>query len=237
MRHIRNTICSLFVIVVFANTSYATPLLETWDAGVGTWAISNVLGGAAYGSLSWAPTLAGRDGVLLITGGAATNQPVEDIVFTASGLAGNANYSLGQEIVFDFYAAQAPVAVNVYFLHDVGGQEYAWFLDVTPSVNVGGWASISAPISFDTGSGWFNVDDGRITANEFYQDIIDIDQIGISIRYATGQGGQIYGLDNFDVIPEPGTYAVLGAALLSLALCFRSRLTVALADIKLAAQR
>lgn len=221
---------SITLIVFFCVCSLvqASSLIETWDSDIGNWAIKDVEGGTAYGSLSWVPNLGGREGVLQITGGPATYIPREDIIYLSGGLADSADYSLGQTIEFDFYASVLPAQLDVYFLHDKGGEDYAWYYTITPSI---GWTHFSIPFGGPS-AGWYNVNDGRMTANEFWDDIIDIDEIGIKIWYDQNLGGQIYGLDNFDVIPEPETWAMLGIAFASVAFSFRKRLSEQLALVK-----
>lgn len=217
----------LILQAVFACSSgHASPNVETWDSDTAGWLIKDYSGGAAYGSLSWAATLPLNEqpGVLQVTGGAPADPTPRDIIYTTGGgLAGNINYATSLfTIMFDFYAAAVPVKLDAYLL----GSGYKWFFDLTPSLSAG-WNSLSAPI----GGTWYNIDDGRSGA-DFVADIADVDEIGIMITYNLNQGGQVYGLDNFDVIPEPETWAFLGIAFLSIGYSFRDRLEKALAVIK-----
>lgn len=229
---------ALLLSVAFAG---ASAYLDTWDATTENWQIKDIGGGASYGSLDWVATLGSHSGVLRATGGAADTDPREDIIYvthvdSGSGLGGDLSAGdLGA--TFDFYSDGAlPQKLDVFILSGEGGNNFAWYLDVTPSLSTG-WASINAAITH--GAGWYNIDDGRTTEAQFNADLVDIDQIGVLLYYRDNEGAQIYGLDNFDVdtfvpdaIPEPETWAFLGIAFLSIGYSFRHRLDKALDGLK-----
>jgi len=217
----------ILLFTIMTGFAYASPNIETWDADTSGWLITDIEGGTAYGTLDWVSSLGGRSGVLRDTGGASTIAVREDLIYTTSGLAGNVDYSGGGlTITFDFYAdLYLPQQLDIYILSNSGGNNYAWFMDVTPVTL--GWTSISAPIYF--GAGWYN--ELRRTSSDFSSDLTDIDAIGVRLWYADSQGGQIYGLDNFDVVPEPETWAFLGIAFLSIGYSFREKIDKAMADL------
>lgn len=217
----------ILLFTLICGSVYASPNIETWDSTTSGWLIRDIEGGAAYGTLDWVSSLGGQSGVLRDTGGAATTVAREDLIYTTSGLAGNVDYSGGGlTINFDFYSdSYLPQQLDVYILSNSGVNNYAWFLDVTP-VSLG-WTSISASISF--GDGWYN-ELGR-TSSDFSADLADVDEIGVRLWYANDAGGQIYGLDNFDVVPEPETWAFLGIAFLSIGYSFREKIDKTMADL------
>jgi hypothetical protein len=224
MRIFRTILACLILSAGLCLNVHASPNIETWDANTSGWQIRDFFGGTEYGSLDWVSSLGGNSGVLRDTGGPGDVNRL-DIIYTADpSLA--ADWSLGGfSVVFDFYSqSDVPAELDIYIQSSSG---YAWFLDVTPQLTAGTWSEVSGSLSF--GAGWFNIEDGRTTSSQFLADVADMNEIGIMITYADGVGGQVYALDNFDVIPEPETWAFLGIAFLSIGFSFRDRLDRALA--------
>lgn len=224
---IRSVIAIAFYLLISQCYLLGGINLETWDGpGTSNWTIEGYDGSPLYGTLSWVPSLGGQSGVLQNEGGGQTTEIREDIIYTTTGLAGGMDYSSGGlSVQFDFYADQLPQKLDIYILSGAG-VDYEWFLNVTPTTT--GWTSILMPLSF--GQGWYT-ENGRTTASNFSADLAIVDRIGVRIWYANNDGGQIYGLDNFDVIPEPETWAFLGIAFLSVGYSFRERLDKAMAAL------
>ncbi len=229
---VRKLLLSFLCAVSIAGSAAASANIETWDTDTSGWLIRDFFGGTEYGSLDWVSTLGGYSGVLRDTGGASDNNRIDYIYTQGPGLAGNMDYTIGGlSVVFDFYNQSAvPAQLDIYLMSDLGGNEYEWHLDVTSQVTASGWSQISGRLDFS--DGWYNIDDGRTTAAQFSADLADVDEIGIMITYLDGVGGQIYALDNFDVIPEPETWAFLGIAFLSIGYSFRDRLDKSIAMAK-----
>ena len=223
MRIFKTIISCLVISACLSVTTNASINIETWDSNTSGWQIRDFFGGTEYGTLGWVSSLGGYTGVLRDTGGAVDVNRL-DIIYTSDpSLA--ADWSLGGfSVVFDFYSqSDIPAYLDIYIQSSSG---YAWFLDVTSQLTAGTWSEVSGSLSF--GAGWYNIEDGRTTSAQFLADVADMNEIGIMITYL-GSGGEVYALDNFDVIPEPTTWAFLGIAFLSVGFSFRDRLDKALA--------
>ena len=223
----KKLLLTFFVFVVVSINAFSAVYVETWDSSTMGWKIKDLDGGTVYGGLSWAGTLGTHSGALKIDGGIAEGSWREDIIYadsTGSGanLSGNKSYAVSDYIVFDFYsyANNAPVEINAYFYSSTGDR--AWFNKLT-APTVSGWTHYEVQFGMGYGTGWY-LYPGSGTASEYYSDLSDVDEIGISIRYLLSTGGQIYGLDNFSVVPEPSEWVILVFTLLSLCYTFRERL-------------
>lgn len=197
----------------------AAPYVETWDASTANWKILSVDRGGAFGGLSWEATYGGYPGVLRVSAGAPA-QPKEDIIFADSTSSGGnlapKNYGAGFYVDFDFYSQTVvPQHLDVYFL-GTGG--IAWYLDVLSQVSAGTWSHVRAYMG---GAGWYN--ESAAPDSQFAGDLSNVTEIGVRIHYQDGVA-QNYGLDNFSVTPEPGTWSILGTVALGLVYSFRDRL-------------
>ncbi len=230
MRATKTVIAALVLAAVFSlgSTGARGAILaeDTWTgAGLDDWTSLNVdRDGPGDGTLS------NPGGWLMISntvGGGLT----EDYIFENNNLVGNyLNFGVSGtsvfSIVFNFFVSnQVPDQVSLYFMSPQSGTDWFWYYKFTPVL---GWNSLYANLDLTAfNSGWRNEQVGRDTFTEFQNDLSDVDEIGILLLYHPN-ASQIYGLDNFQLsdlaIPEPGTYAMLGCALLSLAVPFRRRL-------------
>jgi hypothetical protein len=134
-------------------------------------------------------------------------------------------------VTFDFWAnadksdpeqVHEPAALEFYFLSGSTYWRYVIHDDVTPYTFVeDGMTPLSVALS--EGS-MYSTGGSETWANS----IQNVEEIGIIISYQSW-GGQEYGIDNFELHnPEPGTYAVLAFALVSLGVTFRGKLRTGL---------
>lgn len=141
-------------------------------------------------------------------------------------------------VTFDFYSPlQAgpgvayPSSLELYFW--TGSGNYDWRYTFTVTGLSQGWNSLL--VFLDYGAGWYAPISPMYGETEFFQALQNVTEIGIVLGYHTGFAGQEYGLDNFQlgyVIPEPGTYAALAAAFMSLGIAFRGKLREVLGNVK-----
>jgi hypothetical protein len=233
-------------LLVAATSGFAVPIVtETWtDAGTAGWESDPdpTLGGAGYGTLA-NPGGAGTVGSLGITGGDGAPGPLDYINLAGAPFAGN-YATLGatgvRGIHFDFYVASAtvPSALQLYFV-GLGGD--IWFYNLTAQLATG-WNTIGANFNASSPSdmfgSWVQYPEFLPNDGAWTSDITSVSRIGLELRYLSGVGGQIYGVDNFTLddqpflVPEPETYVVLGIALLSMAFVFRKRITDSLAEAR-----
>jgi hypothetical protein len=129
-------------------------------------------------------------------------------------------------ITFDFYSDandgdDYPANLYFYFLTDPGASETIWRINIFDQLDTpGDWNDITISLWNPTGAGWSNPLGDDTFANTFN----NVYEMGVMIQYAGG-AGQNYGIDNYAMHnPEPGTYAVLAFALVSLGVTFRGKL-------------
>ena len=141
-------------------------------------------------------------------------------------------------VLFDFYSASGvsgtpgPASLEVYFWDGSGSASLnSWRLNVTADVAGGGWNSVSRAFSYS--EGWIRSIEGDDAA--FTVSLHNVAEIGLLVGYhaSGGDGTQIYGLDDFALdgtpVPEPGTYAALAMAFISLGVTFRGKIKDVLA--------
>ncbi|MBT3296768.1 MAG: hypothetical protein HN919_16535 [Verrucomicrobia bacterium] len=131
-----------------------------------------------------------------------------------------------EAVSFDFYSDanngggtfDYPADLELYFMSTSGYWRYDY--DTT---GLSGWNTLSAGMSF--GSGWINYG-GTTDLATFDTDMASVTELGVLLTYqGASYGDQHYGIDNFALhYPEPGTYAVLAFALMSLGVTFRGKL-------------
>ncbi|MDP6631392.1 MAG: hypothetical protein QGH29_10525 [Kiritimatiellia bacterium] len=130
-------------------------------------------------------------------------------------------------ITFEFYANandgdDLPAALYFYFESLAGS---LWRLNIYSQLsNPGGWNDISVSMA---DAGWVNILGGEA---DLETTLLNVDDMGIMLTYE-GVANQEYGIDNYRMhYPEPGTYAVLAFALLSLGVTFRGKLRTSVKD-------
>lgn len=214
------------LVLSFVSANAAVIIDQTWDSGLQSW----VNGGSTYG------TLYNPSASLNVTGGVANVAIQRDYIhnagaFTLGGSWTNVGQTVGA-VWFDFYANangtnDLPSKLQVYFLSD--STNY-WYYDIGNLA--AGWNSYYANVY--ASAGWYNVFNRSDAL--FALDLGDIDEVGIVLTYQDNLGGQEYGLDNFmlldEPVPEPGTYAVLAFAFLSLGVTFRRQLAQKMCVVK-----
>jgi hypothetical protein len=166
--------------------------------------------------------------------------PVPDKVYGSGDLSGTTDVDWGDDgvrgITFDFYVPSgrpAPAALNLYFR----GGGYFWLTTLTPPAAGSGWnEGFAANVGY--GYGWTQILAGgssQSTWNDAYE---HVDEVGLLVSWNVDEAAIDYGVDNFALhndlvirgVPEPGSCAALAAALLSLTITFRKKLTGAPSD-------
>lgn len=240
---------TLVLGVCFAvGTLQAAPYVEdTFDAGMEGWESHNEPAGLTYATVG--NTDVDGDGDLDIEIDVAIGDSGETDAFYLDSLAGGLLGSDGSSgndltaydfgapegvldvgfITFDFWANAdeaeptedyRPAALEFYFVSGAGGGS-EWRINIFDQL--------------DTDSDWNDIlislwsGFTQISGSETWETALtDIDEMGILISY-NDWTGQEYGLDNFQLHnPEPGTYAVLAFALVSLGVTFRGKLRTGL---------
>lgn len=195
-----------------------------------TWSVSGSASGWTNSLTSFA-TVGEVGGALRMTGGDPAGFPKLDSVYDTDDLIGNylafgANTSVVQAIRFKFSPTGGAFTTNSLQLYFVNGANDPWYYDITGLA--AGWNTYYA--NLDYGSGLWYTSDGSRQANLYFtNDLANVTQVGIVLHYPAVLTGQYYELDDFELldapIPEPGTYAVLAFALLSLGITFRRQLS------------
>lgn len=245
MKTAMNRVSCLLVLTMFAfaaRQAEANVILtqETWTAaGTAGWTATN----STRDGASYATNIANVGSRLRISGGDASVNAEEDYIFVDSGpLAGNQNYlsyngSNVTSIAFDFYTISAGTnqipnygQLSVYFVSDKGGSNWIWYYTI--DITAGTTSYLADLMNY---SGWWNTQGAHWNQASFNTDLGDVDEIGILLTYWPNIGNQTYEIDNFTIntlIPEPRDFAIILAALLSLALVFRRRLSDAMDRLK-----
>ena len=215
----------MLVIAALTITSmHAGPVLndpETWDSGLSGWV--NTTEDAA---------LSNPDGYLRIAFGQQSGVPEfeEDTIFTQDpDRTGDfqINYL---NLRFSFYAEDLLPVSSVLYLHAAGEPDTTYWQYSFSNTEVGAWTEHN--ISFVYSEGW-TWSAGAGDANQFWNDLANIDWIGVNIARGLDTREQAYGLDNWEyyiVIPEPGNIFILVSAVLSLVFTYRKRQEFALAE-------
>jgi hypothetical protein len=128
-------------------------------------------------------------------------------------------------------ATDQPGALSLYFL----GVNAVWLYNVTPYAQ---WTEFSANLL--PSAGWYDLNGMfQSTDPEFLADIAgNVSQVGFRIGYSSGASLAEFGVgsytldDEYLIVPEPQTYAMLGMALVSLGVTFRRRLNTAVGSVR-----
>jgi hypothetical protein len=232
------------VVLCFASGAgmAATYVQDDWNSGTEGWTATAYSGGASAGTINEATGTVGGQSAIEIDADAAA-WGLTDRIFTDTSVGTGTgtdltNYDFGADggntvgavdlITFEFWANandgdDLPAALYFYFESLAGS---LWRLNIYSQLsNPGGWNNIG--VSMDD-VGWVNILGGETDLSDTLGNVGDM---GIMLTYE-GVGGQEYGVDNYRMhYPEPGTYAVLGFALLSLGVTFRGKLRTSLKDL------
>lgn len=206
---------------VLWNPNFPQPGTMAFDTGVGNGGVS----------------MNGRDAIQITAD--TVGFGVEASVFSTTAFAGDMTDYQGSGAVvagmaFDFYSAgDAPSGLGLYFQSAFGGGS-VWYYDITPIAG-NDWNTYGA--AFGSGAGWYGYEDNTwavsMDSADFADALTDVTAHGMFVFFNPNQAGQEYGLNDFGLtVPEPGTYVVLGMALLSVAFIFRKRITVSLAEAR-----
>lgn len=210
---------------------------EDWSSANSGWVTDNGEAVLADGGLSYLG--------ITFTDDSTETANIYDVGGGLSLLSGTENFTAfddfgGAEVVgvtFDFYVDgdsggttdDGPGSLSLYFMG--GGNNTAWTYNFYEfgfdSALAEGWHSFG--ITFDA-SGWLPANAG---GDSFEDSLTSVTRIGIELISRAGTGVENYRLDNFRLYyPEPGTYAVLAFALLSLGVTFRGKLREGLEALK-----
>jgi len=224
------------VLMCACGLAYGTVVIETWDSGIAGWAAgqSPLAGDPAGSSLSWQNAVAGKSGVLQIEG--------ENLIVGAEDKIYGALEGFGPvaiSVSFDFYTQHAlggglPGNLHFYF---VGTNSTVWTYELGPELTGNSWNSLTVELSWSWNgygtAGWEKNGLGIGSHAELRGALSEVSEIGILLMYQGGVGNQVYGLENFAYsYPEPGTYAALGFALMSLSIVFRGKLSDSLTNLR-----
>jgi hypothetical protein len=205
---------------------------------------------AGFGATNWAsgvtgnpplddPEVAAPSDGLQVTADGQLAQTADQISQDGGSIAGYnsgdwiwGNNEIVTNVVFDFYASadgvqEGPDGLLLYLQAD----GVSWYFDINDIVDLSeltaGWET---GIAVDvTGIGdWYRMDGGTETDGAFLGSLNDVDEFGWVLTWQDGIeiDNQVYAFDNVTLngFPEPGTYAMLGFALVSLGTTFRRRL-------------
>jgi len=218
----------LFVYLLSSSPVVAGPVLsdpELWDAGnLAGWTNTPPTGtGNSALSNPGSGGVIGDDGYLRISFGSQSGQPQyqEETIYTTNPDETENFQIAGLELHFYFYAEDVqPLSTIVYMHSDVSTSR--WELAFTQT-STNTWSEFT--VLFDYDAGWL----GLGGAGQFWNDLADIDWIGINLARKLDTAPQDYGLDYWyyvqsGMIPEPGSVLMLASVLLSLAATFRKNL-------------
>jgi len=215
---------------------------DTFDGSQDGWTGGGGDQGGVLGTLTYNAALGTpADAALEIDYTHPDGTPRDDYIHDEGGdMAGDRNYAAfggGDSVKFVQYSFwnnpgggyTQPGLLRMYFLHDLGGDEVIWYADIdTTSWAAGNWYSGMVPFFEST---WWTMDGGA----DWGTDIQEVDEIGFFIQYQPNTS-QEYGVGYFGIddefIPEPGTYAMLGFAFLSMGVTFRRKLNDSLEKLR-----
>ena len=123
-------------------------------------------------------------------------------------------------VEFDFWASNViPGYVQVRFEGDGGVWRREVFDSASDSLSLDTWTLFNAPLAFsDEWTGYAGAD-----KDDYLTDLSSIDWIGVFI-WRGGADEAIYGLDDFELmVPEPGEYCLLLAAVTTSLMILRKR--------------
>ena len=202
---------------------------ETWDTSVDGWT-NNIIGEQYSTGPTWTNVLAGQSGVITMPADTTgdfdmhtdyLSSPSTGLVNFAGGVDMTTTAGQTTFLAFDFYAQDyAPLfnSLKLYFYSGTGSQY--WFYDVT-DLSANTWQTTT--IQMLQGAGWYG-------GSDFAAALADVDEIGWQLTYRAN-ADQLWAFDNFErgymgaySVPEPGSCAALGCALLSLGVTFRRKL-------------
>ncbi len=222
---------------------------ENWEGG-NVWDIDGYGAASASGQLSY-QTTGGPDGSgdawlqIIDPGGISAGE--RDVIFDFQGsgsLIEAGGSDLGSDypsgygegivgITFDFYSDSgavnpSPAVLAVYFYGASTYWRYVIYDGLFDPLDQGWNTGLGTGWINGTGAGWQRMSGGA----DFSTAYASVSEIGIELTY-TGVDDETYGIDNFRLhYPEPGTYAVLGFALLSLGVTFRGKVRDGLKALK-----
>ena len=222
-------VMGIMVSAMLAQAAISVGVPRTFDSGVDSWVSDNgnvTLSNPASGSPSPSGNPGGYLGINFDYDGPGGPPAPLDPELSNGSSPYIGSYGSADGIVFGFIAFdQAPAAGSSIFLTTSAGDTWTHVFSYLQA-QVGSWVTFVAPLSESAWTGG--------TAGDFINQLSSVTGVGLDIEGNVGIGGlQRFGVDNWTyVIPEPRTYAMLGAALLGLAMTFRRPLQDALETLK-----
>jgi hypothetical protein len=176
-----------------------------------------------FASLEWKQTGGNPDGWLQVTfPGTTPGGPQEtwwDIAYTDAGSLFAGGWETNMWTQFDFWSTNNR-APTVQVRWQSVSNNYVWAYDVSGSIG-DGWNTLRAPLTSWTD--WDTLTPIGASEEQYLDDLASIDWIGVYI-YRHGIEEQTYGIDDFQLmVPEPGEYVLLGAAMALSGLSLRRR--------------
>lgn len=232
---LRLLIVAMGVSLLAGGALAATYIEDNFDSDDEGWTSKGDPAGPAHGTLGTGDVDGDSEDELTINGDSSVT--ATDFIYSDSGdtiLGGGqdlSNYNFGGTegyqhaggVTFDFWSNADkddseedhwPSALELYFL---SGSTY-WRYTITVASLIDGWNPIY--VSMYGVPGWV-----QTAGTASFEDALDsVDELGITLTYQNWDG-QEYAIDNFRLhYPEPGTYAVLAFALMSLGVTFRGKI-------------
>ena len=234
LRWVRGLYLGACAAICCGTASAAVMVADTFEGGVGAWGIANGPSSSEPNAVGILGTGGGFGGgsALAVTADTTGLGLVNDLVFVNAASFGGSDFTTyqgrdnAQSISFDFYNNDTPSGLQLFFTTSGGTNWYYNFSDLPASTS---WRSYSVMMTSE--NGWTDLGQG----GNFAQDIQDVQTIGVQLQYLFDTAGQDYRIDNFTrgyQVPEPGTYAALGFAFLSLGVTFRRKLNDSVARMK-----
>lgn len=208
--------------LVLAGNVMASPIIpssETWASGDGGWHLEN------YGDSSITYGNSGAGSLQLsFTGVSGTRQAVmytTSANFTGGYLGQPADFVVG----FTFTAVnEGPSSVGLYFRGSASQREWTYNAMTAPGAS--STASYTLSTALQDYNNWSWLGGTPWTFEQWQADFANIDRFGIYVLEDPGSGSENYQLDNLTLtVPEPESVWLIFAALASLGVTFRGKVT------------
>lgn len=225
-------VASVLLAVLVSGVCNAAIYKEQWETSDAGWQVLERDGDAAFATAyGWN---AGGEYFEIARDSADAGIFIDKIFAdsSADGTLTTDPHYLWQPIQFDFYANAAAIGAKLFAYVKGDADTYGWANELT-TISSAGWNPYSIGLSYNAGAGWNRWDGEPMLFSDWANAVANIDEVGILIWYASGSPGQVFGLDNFTIIPEPETWLMLGFALLSVAITFRRQINDACSKVRL----
>ena len=216
--NVRKLTCWILLVLVLATGARAGFVLgeHNWDPGPHGW--TNQFGWTTLET----PSTGGNTGGWLKVTFPANTAPTEtfEIISTPANNLFAGAWTTNMWVEFDFWTGEhAATNIQVQWQSSTNSESWAFQLSSQPTQT---WSSLSA--SFANWEDW-TFGGGGGTESQYLDELSSIGWIGVYI----GKGGPLaleaqYGIDNFSLmVPEPGQYSMVFAAMMTLAMSWRRK--------------